>query len=118
MEKESGAKEKEGTGVLDIEGLRRINVPERIAITEHARIRLLERGITVRDVISCIANGEIIEQYENDKPFPSCLILGMALKDKYIHVVVSSDGEFIYLITAYYPSTEKFESDLKTRKEC
>ncbi|MBS4829527.1 MAG: DUF4258 domain-containing protein [Firmicutes bacterium] len=102
--------------VLDIEELRRINVPERIAITEHARIRLAERGITVKDVINCIANGEIIEQYENDKPFPSCLVLGMALNDKYIHVVVSSDGEFIHLITAYYPSIKDFENDLKTRK--
>ena len=80
------------------------------------RIRLAERGITVKDVINCIANGEIIEQYENDKPFPSCLVLGMALNDKYIHVVVSSDGEFIHLITAYYPSIKNFENDLKTRK--
>ncbi len=102
--------------VIDIEELRKINAPERIIITEHARIRLVERKISVKDVVNCIANGEIIEQYEDDKPFPSCLILGIAINNKYIHVVVSSDGDFIHLITAYYPSTEKFENDLKTRK--
>lgn len=107
----------EGEGLIDIDELKRINRPERIVITEHARTRLFERGISVKDVINCINNGKIIEQYENDKPFPSCLVLGRAINEKYIHVVVSKDGDFIYLITAYYPNLEKFKSDLKTRKE-
>ena len=34
----------------------------------------------------------------------------------YIHVVVGNDGEYIYIITAYFPNTTKFEDDLKTRK--
>lgn len=103
--------------MIDIESLRKLNRPEQIAITEHARQRLLERGIAVSDIVRCIAEGEIIKQYENDKPFPSCLILGMTANDSYIHVVVSHDDEFIYLITAYYPDTEIWEADFKTRKE-
>ena len=103
--------------MINIEDLRKINCVERIALTEHGRIRLIERGITIDDVVLCIENGEIIEQYEDDKPFPSCLVLGMTVKNRYIHVVVSRDEEFIYLITAYIPSREKFEDDLKTRKE-
>ena len=47
--------------MINIEDLRVINLPERILITEHARIRLAERCITEKDVINCIANGEIIE---------------------------------------------------------
>lgn len=101
--------------MIDLEQIRQINTPERIIVTEHARVRLVERHITIDDVINCINTGKIIEQYTNDKPFPSCLILGIAVHNKYIHVVISSDGEFIYLITAYYPSTEKFESDFATR---
>lgn len=103
--------------MIDIELLRKLNKPEQIAITEHARQRLIERGIAVNDIIRCIAEGEIIKQYEDDKPFPSCLILGMAVNDCYIHVVVSHDDEFIYLITAYYPDTQVWESDFKTRRE-
>lgn len=103
--------------MIDIESLRKLNRPEQIAITEHARQRLLERGIAVSDIVRCIAEGEIIKQYEDDKPFPSCLILGMAANDSYIHVVVSHDDEFIYLITAYYPDTEVWEADFRTRKE-
>lgn len=103
--------------MISIELLRKLNEPEHIALTEHARQRLVERGITINDIMRCIAEGEIIKQYEDDKPFPSCLILGMAVNDKYIHVVVSCDSEFIYLITAYYPDKQTWEPDLKTRKE-
>ncbi len=102
---------------MDIVTLKALCKPERIAITEHARLRLFERGIMVSDIISCIASGEIIEQYEDDKPFPSCLILGVSAQNKPIHVVVSEDGEFIYLITAYFPDESVWKSDYRTRKE-
>ena len=103
--------------MVSMEALRKLNKPEQIAITEHARQRLIERKITVNDIIRCIAEGEIIKQYEDDKPFPSCLILGMAMDNSYIHVVVSHDEEFLYLITAYHPGKDQWEADLKTRKE-
>ena len=51
------------------------------------------------------------------KPFPSCLLLGKTEQDKYIHAVASVDGEFLYIITAYTPDENEWESDLKTRKE-
>lgn len=63
-----------------------------------------------------IAEGEIIQQYEEDKPLPSCLILGMTIHNKYLHVVVSTDDEYIYLITAYYPTLDQWEDDYKTRR--
>lgn len=102
--------------MIDIEDLRKLNRAECIAITEHARQRLIERRITLNDVIKCIANGEIIKQYEDDKPFPSCLILGMSVNGKYMHVVISHNKEYIHLITAYYPNAEQWEADFKTRK--
>lgn len=103
--------------MIDIEQLRTLNKAEHIAITEHARRRLVERGISVNDIIQCIDTGEIIKQYEDDKPFPSCLILGATIGGKYIHVVASHDSEWIYLITAYHPDANVWEPDFKTRKE-
>ena len=103
--------------MIDIEQLRTLNKAEHIAITEHARRRLVERGISVNDIIRCIETGEIIKQYEDDRPFPSCLILGESIDGDYIHVVASHDNEWIYLITAYHPDTGVWESDFKTKKE-
>lgn len=103
--------------MIDITQLQALNKAEQIAITDHARRRLIERGISVNDIIRCIDTGEIIKQYEDDKPFPSCLILGTAIDGDYIHVVVSHDSEWIYLITAYHPDTEVWEPDFRTRRE-
>ena len=102
--------------MVDISVLRSLNSLDNIFVSEHARKRLVERGIAIGDVKNVIDNGEIIRQYEYDKPFPSCLVLGLAINGKMMHVVVSHDGESIYLITAYYPSTEIWEPDFKTKK--
>jgi hypothetical protein len=72
----------------------------------------------VDDVLHCIDTGEIIEQYEADTPLPSCLVLGKNMKDEGMHIVISKDEDYIYLITAYYPDDTRWEADLKTRKEC
>ena len=103
--------------MIEIEQLRALNKAERIAITEHARRRLIERGISVDDIIRCIGTGKIIRQYEDDKPFPSCLILGTSVDGEYIHIVASHDSEWLYLITAYHPDAGAWEPDFITRKE-
>ena len=103
--------------MINIKQLRALNKAEHIAITEHARRRLVERGISVNDIIRCIDTGEIIRQYEDDTPFPSCLILGASIGGAYIHVVASHDSEWIYLITAYRPDADIWGPDYKTRRE-
>ncbi len=102
--------------MIDISQLRKLNTLEHIVITAHAHERLEERMISISDVMKVIAEGEIINQYEDDKPLPSCLILGMTVNNRYLHVVVSVDDEYIYLITAYYPSLDQWENDYKTRR--
>lgn len=102
--------------MIAMETLWNLNRPECIAVTEHARLRLLERGIAVKDIISCIASGRIIKQYEDDKPFPSCLLMGKDENGQVLHAVISHDGEYLHLITAYYPNRDLWEADLQTRK--
>ena len=89
---------------------------ENIAITQHAKNRLVERGLSVEDIKNAIRTGEIIEQYEDDKPFPSCLLVGSSKQNGLIHVVASIDAGYLYAITAYTPDKNEWESDLKTRK--
>lgn len=102
---------------LTIADLRKIGVPENIEITIHAAKRLEQRNISINDVIFCIHHGEIIEQYSDDYPYPSCLILGLSVKQQYIHIVVGSNLKTIWIITAYYPDLNKWDEGLRTRKE-
>lgn len=103
--------------MYQIINFKEINRLEKIAITKHAKERLRERGIKVDDITHCIDTGEIIKQYKDDKPLPSCLILGKTTDNKYMHIVLSRNEDFIYLITAYYPDVTQWEADFKTRKE-
>ncbi|MDD6504917.1 MAG: DUF4258 domain-containing protein [Lachnospiraceae bacterium] len=84
----------------------------------HCIERMQERDITRADIKNCIMQGEIIENYPNDFPHPSCLIFGYTVDNKVIHVVVGCDGTQIWIITVYIPNTDKFLDDLKTRREC
>ena len=102
--------------MVDIDILRKMNRPEKIALTKHARERLAEREITIDDIVNGINTGEVIKQYEDDRPLPSCLVLGLSVNNKYIHIVVSNDEEYIYIITAYYPDPQLWSEDFKTRK--
>ena len=102
--------------MLSIDDLRNLCHDKSIAITQHAKMRLTERVIAIEDIKNAIQTGEIVKQYEDDKPFPSCLLLGVTKQNKYIHAVVSVDGEYLYIITAYYPDENDWEIDLKTRK--
>lgn len=108
---------KGGECLYQVTDFTEINILEHIAITKHAKDRLVERDIKVDDIRQCINTGEIIKQYEDDKPLPSCLILGKSMNDNYMHIVVSRSEDFIYLITAYFPDSSQWETDLKTRKE-
>ena len=82
----------------------------------HCLERMGERDISRADVKNCICNGEIIEDYPNDFPHPSCLIFGYSVNNKILHVVVGTNEEELYIITAYFPNSDKFESDMKTRR--
>lgn len=86
-------------------------------ITRHCQIRIEKRGIAVADVEYAIMNGEIIEEYPDDYPFPSCLIFCMLDDNTPLHVVCSLGNDSLYLITAYHPTQDKFEPDYKTRKK-
>ena len=77
---------------------------------------MLERGILRSEVIRCVMQGEIIEEYAEDYPIPSCLILGFIKEGRPIHVVCSMDNGYIYVITAYEPNLFKWENDFKTRR--
>ena len=101
---------------MNIENLRILCTDETIVITDHTVRRIVKRSINYDDIKQVILNGEIIEQYPNDYPFPSCLILGIASDDRPLHLVVGLGDGKLWIITAYYPSLDKWENDFKTRK--
>ena len=103
--------------MFNIEQLRQLNQAENYVVTMHGRRRMNERGILLGDVMSAVDRGEIIEIHPEDYPFPSCLVLGLSIRETYLHAVVSLNEGYIYLITAYFPSPDEWEPDMKTRRK-
>lgn len=68
----------------------------------------------VRDVLE---GGERVEEYPDDTPFPSYLMLGRF--DRNLHVVAADDPvrDETIVITTYEPDTKEWEADLKTRRK-
>ncbi|MBR1482296.1 MAG: DUF4258 domain-containing protein [Ruminococcus sp.] len=99
-----------------IEEMRKLCSDDTIQISDHCLKRCRERGIALDEIESCIMHGEIIEEYPNDFPYSSALVLSFE-HEKPIHVVAGLSEECLWIITAYYPDDEKWESDYKTRKE-
>ena len=81
-------------------------------------MRLGQRFIAREMIIEAANNYEVIEEYPDDKYFPSYLLLGRRGEEVF-HVLFGADvdGQNVRIITAYYPSLDEWEEDLKTRKE-
>lgn len=78
---------------------------------------MLKHGIRSAEVREALTNGVRIEEYPDDTPFPSYLVLGSA-NARVPHIVASEDplrNETI-VITTYEPDPGDWESDHKTRK--
>lgn len=90
----------------------------RIEWQKHALEQMLERRISRETVKEVLKSGEIIEDYPDDRPYPSGLFLGW-IEGEPLHVVAAFDSltGWGFIITAYKPEVEHFESDYKTRRQ-
>ena len=83
----------------------------------HAYERMNLRNISQDDIKGALRKGEVVEDYPDDYPYPSRLILGLS-GHRPIHLVVginNKDKEII-VITVYEPDHDKWEKDLRRRK--
>ncbi|WP_026393520.1 DUF4258 domain-containing protein [Acetobacterium malicum] len=103
---------------MKIEELKELYEKDFVFLTQHVIERCKQRDIRPKHIRIAVMTGEIIEDYPDDFPTPSCLILGYITPDTSLHVVIASNGESAKIVTAYYPDKDKWESDMKTRKEC
>lgn len=102
---------------MDIGAIRQYCEQGLLRWTNHVLIRLMQRNIGMDDVECALKNGGIIEQYPTDYPYPSCLVLGMSINQKHLHIVCGDSGTELWLITAYFPNAEEWTDDFRERKE-
>ncbi|MBI5213797.1 MAG: DUF4258 domain-containing protein [Nitrospirae bacterium] len=75
--------------------------------SEHAIKRMIKRSIERSEVEDAVINGEIIEEYPEDKYSPSCLVYGKTKGGRDLHVQLSLPPDVV-VITAYEPDADEW----------
>ena len=89
--------------------IRKKFVADEFEFLKHAVDQTIIRRISVSEMREAISNGEIIEDYPEDKIGPSCLINGKTAGGRAIHVQCSYPSRpLIKLITVYEPDPERW----------
>ena len=79
--------------------------------------RLKGRFIPHKAILDAAESYEIVEAYPGDKYLLSYLVLGRSAGEAF-HVLFAADveGDNVRVVTAYRPSTDEWERNLKTRR--
>lgn len=87
-----------------------------IIYSDHSVMQMFKRNIQITEVELVLNSGIIIQNYPDDKPFPSCLILGFA-DGKPIHLVVAFNKPeaSCIIVTAYQPDPKIWDKDFKIK---
>ncbi|MSR77674.1 MAG: DUF4258 domain-containing protein [Candidatus Omnitrophica bacterium] len=90
---------------------------DKLTFRFHAVQRMFERDISVDEIRTILKTGEVIEDYPNDKPYPSNLILAR-VKNRPLHPVAAHyhEKKETIIITVYEPDPEKWDLDFKKRR--
>ena len=84
----------------------------------HAVQRMFERCFSEEGIRYVLDTGETIENYPDDIPYPSRLILGRrGLRPVHIVVVDNNEDNEIILITVYEPDSRQWKVDFRRRKK-
>ena len=92
-----------------IDKLRKKIEADQFEFSRHAVDQSILRRISVQEIREAIANGEIIEDYPEDKYGPSCLVFGMTADKRPLHVQYSYPSRpLVKIITLYEPDPKRW----------
>jgi hypothetical protein len=82
----------------------------RLRITNHADEEAQADHLRFDEIFLSVFQGEIIETYPHDKPYPSCLVYGDTFTGEPIHSVwaFNHENQWAVLITVYRPDPERW----------
>ncbi len=84
--------------------------------SKHAADQSILRRVTLREIREAIADGEVIEDYPDDKYGPSCLIFGYTQAGRPLHLQCSYPSRPLLKIVTLYEPDANLWVDFKVRK--
>src|SRR5690348_1308815 len=99
--------------------LRRIQTLARaqaIRVTRHAQLEMDDEQVTLDEVLSAIAHGQILEDYPEHKRGACCLLYGRAFTGRHLHIVCTTAQPLLIIITVYEPILPKWVEPTQRRE--
>lgn len=89
----------------------------RLVFRVHALQRMFRWQITDAEVRQVLETGEVIEEYPQDRPYPSRLVLGYS-GERPIHVVAAENAQVqeTIIITVYEPAPTLWDATFRRRR--
>jgi len=99
-----------------IDGIRQKLESDRFEFSRHAVDKSIRRSISVREIREAIASGEIIEEYPEDKYWPSYLVYGRTNEGRPLHLQYSHPSRnLVKIVTLYEPDPARW-TDFRERR--
>src|SRR4051812_19666183 len=89
---------------------------ELFEFSKHAADQMISRHIQIREIRQTFANGQIIEDYPEDKYGPSCLVLGFTDSRRPLHIQCSYPSRPVMKIITLYEPDPSLWIDFGTRR--
>ena len=79
-------------------------------ITQHAHQEMVAENFIWQDVLEAIWSGALIDDYPEHRRGACCLLGGVTIKGRQVHVVCTTDQPVLVIITVYEPKAPKWKS--------
>lgn len=86
-----------------------------VELTRHADREMVAEAITTDEVREAIAAGAILEHYPDAQRGPCCLLYGRTAAGRPLHVVCTTTGTPLAIITVYVPLPPKWVTPTERR---
>jgi predicted AlkP superfamily phosphohydrolase/phosphomutase len=101
--------------LIDIPAIAGAIKGSRVKITDHADEEARADQVSIEQVLDSVPSGEIIEQYIDDKPYPSCLVYSDSNGPLHSVWAYNQANSWAVLITVYRPDPQRW-IDWRRRK--
>lgn len=102
-----------GENEMPVESIRKAFQSGAYRLSLHAQKELLEDRFSVDDLEGAMAKASLVEDYPNARRGPCCLLSGVALDGRKMHVVATSGSEPLVVITVYEPTPPRWITPFK-----